>query len=206
MNIETISALGLASTIALAVQPASAAQYEAWQLDAAHADVGFSVTHLAISEVTGKFKAVSGSMHFDEDQLTNSSVEVTVDLGSVDTGQAKRDDHLKSPDFFNVEEHPTMTFKSTKVKKAGKGKLKVTGDLTLNGVTKSVTLDVDGPSKASKNPFSGNIHRAFTASGTIDRRDFGLTWNKALETGGVVVGREVRIQISAEFVKPADNA
>ncbi|MEM1026340.1 MAG: YceI family protein [Myxococcota bacterium] len=206
MNFSKITNLTLASALVFVAGPAGADNHEEWALDAAHADVAFSVTHLAISEVTGKFKAVSGSMHFDEANIAESSVEVTVDLSSVDTGQAKRDGHLQSADFFNVEKNPSMTFKSTKVKRAGKGKLKVTGDLTLHGVTKSVVLDVVGPSQATKNPFSGNTHRAFTATGTIDRRDFGLTWNKALESGGVVVGHEVRIRISAEFVKPTGEA
>lgn len=185
---------------------AGAAQASEWQLDPAHTDVTFSVTHLAISEVTGKFKTVSGTMNLDPDNLKDSSVDVTIDVASINTGVDKRDGHLKSPDFFNVEKFPTLTFKSTKVRKAGKGKLKVTGDLTMHGVTKSVTLDVDGPSPAVKNPFSGEAHRAFTATGKLDRREFGLEWNKALESGGVVVGNEIQITISAEFINKADAA
>ncbi|MGF1508351.1 MAG: YceI family protein [Myxococcota bacterium] len=172
-----------------------------WQLDKSHTDVGFKVKHLAISNVKGTFTDVEGSLDFDKDNPTKGSVKVTVNLASVNTNEKKRDDHLRSEDFFNVEKYPTMTFVSSEVKKAGKGKLAVTGDLTLHGVTKKVTFDVEGPTQQITDPW-GNYRRGFSATAKIDRRDFGLTWSKTLETGGLVVGNDVWITIEAEFLRP----
>lgn len=183
---------------------AGSAQAAEWTIDQAHTNVGFKVRHLMVTNVQGAFNKVEGKLAIDEKDITKSTLNVTVDLASVNTANQKRDDHLRSGDFFDVEKYPTMTFVSKKVKKAGKGQLKVTGDLTLHGVTKEVTLDVEGPSDEVKGPW-GSWHTGFSATGKINRTDFGLTWNKALESGGVVVGEEVFITIDAEFVRPVED-
>lgn len=170
-----------------------------WNIDPDHSSTGFKVRHLMVSNVKGVFGKVQGVVNVDDQDLTKSNVSVTIDTASIDTGVAKRDTHLRSPDFLDVAKYPTMTFVSTKVAKGGKG-LKVTGNLTLHGVTRPVVLDVEGPSQESKDP-KGNIRRGASASTKIDRKDFGLTWNKALETGGVVVSDEVAIEIEVEMIK-----
>jgi polyisoprenoid-binding protein YceI len=169
-----------------------------WKLDTSHTTVGFSVPHLVISSVDGRFKEATAKINLDEADLTKSQVSVEINAASVDTGDQKRDDHLKAPDFFDAKKFPKLTFKSTKIVKAGSG-YKLTGDLTIRDVTKSVTLDatLSGPVKT---PW-GNQARAAKVSGKIKRGDFGLKWNKALETGGVVVGEEVTIDVKAEVTK-----
>jgi len=136
----------------------------------------------------------------DDADITKSKVDVTIDAASIDTANAKRDEHLRSPDFFDVAKYPTLKFVSTKVAKAGEGRLKVTGNLTIHGVTKEVVLDVEGPSPAVKDPW-GNTKSGASATTKINRKDFGLTWNKALETGGMVVGEEVLITLEVELLK-----
>lgn len=201
MNASNIAWTALA--LALTTGSAQAGTAE-WKLDQAHTDVSFKVRHLTVSNTRGRFGVVEGTLHFDEKNPEKSQVDVAIDVNSVDTRDQKRDDHLRSPDFFDVAKYPKMTFKSTKVKKDGNGSWKVMGDLTLHGVTKPVTLEVEGPTPQIKDPW-GNLRRGFTATTKIDRRDFGLTWNKALETGGLVVGNEVTITIDAEFMKPASQ-
>jgi polyisoprenoid-binding protein YceI len=171
-----------------------------WNIDPEHSNVGFKVRHLMISNVKGSFEKNSGVVDINDKDITKSKVEVSIDTASINTNVQKRDDHLRSPDFFDVAKFPTMTFVSKKVAKAGKDKLKVTGDLTLHGVTREVVLDVEGPSKESKDPW-GNIRRGATATTKINRKDFGLTWNKALETGGVAVGEEIAITLEIEMIK-----
>ena len=169
-----------------------------WEIDTAHSSAGFSVRHLMVSNVRGDFGKVTGAVNLDDKDITKSTVEATIAVSSINTRDEKRDGHLKSPDFFDVAKFPTITFKSKKVAKAGEGKLKVTGDLTIHGVTKEVVLNVDGPAKEAKDPW-GNIKSGAVATTKINRKDFGLGWNKVLETGGVAVGEEVSITIDIEL-------
>ena len=189
-----------ALTAALLVVPslAGAASYE---LDPAHSTVQFSVRHMMVSNVRGEFREVSGSLEFDEKDLAKSSIDVSINAKSISTANEKRDEHLRNADFLDVEKFPTITFKSKKFVKTGNGH-KVTGDLTLHGVTKEVVLNVDGPTKEVKDPWGG-IRIGASATAKINRKDFGLTWNKAMEAGGVVVGDEISIQLEVEFTKKA---
>ncbi|HJV33627.1 YceI family protein [Geomonas sp.] len=188
----------LATLTALSVPAMALAS--TWNLDPDHSNVGFKVRHLMVSNVKGNFDKFSGTINIDDKDITKSSVQVSIDTNSINTNVQKRDDHLRSPDFFDVAKYPTMTFVSKKVVKAGKDKLKVTGNLTLHGVTKEVVLEVEGPSADTKDPW-GNIRKGATATAKINRKDFGLVWNKALETGGVAVGEEVTIILEAEMVR-----
>jgi polyisoprenoid-binding protein YceI len=186
-------------TIIALVLPALASA-TTWNIDPEHSNIGFKVRHLMVSNVRGSFEKNSGVVDINDKDITKSKVEVSIDTASINTNVQKRDEHLRSADFFDVAKFPTMTFVSKKVAKAGKNKLKVTGDLTLHGITKQVVLDVEGPSAESKDPW-GNIRRGAVASTKINRTDFGLVWNKALETGGVVVGEEVTITLEIEMIK-----
>ena len=188
--------LFLAPTLALAAG-------SSWSVDASHSQVGFSVKHLVISNVRGEFGAYQGKLALDESDVTKSSVEATIDVNSIDTRVADRDTHLKSADFFDVAKYPSITFKSTKVAKAGKDRLKVTGDLTLHGVTKSVVLDVT-TSPEVKGMY-GETRRGISATTRISRKDFGLTWNKVVEAGPAV-GDEVAIALDLEAVKDQPRA
>jgi len=188
-----------AAVAALAFAPALArADASTWNIDPAHTMAGFSVKHLVISTVRGEFGKTTGVLHLDDKDVTKSTVEATVDATTVNTRIADRDTHLKSPDFFDVAKYPTITFKSTKVEKAGEGKLKVAGNLTMHGVTKPVVLEVEGPTAPIKDP-GGHLRRGLSASTTINRKDFGLQYNKMIEAGPVV-GDEVKIEIEAELV------
>ena len=169
-----------------------------WNIDASHSQVGFAVKHLVISNVRGEFGAYQGKLFLDEADVTKSTVNATIDVNSLNTKVADRDTHLKSADFFDVAKYPTMTYKSTKVEKAGKDRLKVTGDLTLHGVTKPVVLDVS--TSAEVKGMYGETRRAFAATTKIDRKDYGLTWNKLVEAGPAV-GDEVAITLDLELVK-----
>ncbi len=171
-----------------------------WTIDPDHSNVGFKVRHLMVSNVKGSFEKHTGTVEIDDKDITKSKVEVSIDTNSINTNVIKRDEHLRSADFFDVAKFPTMTFVSKKVVKNGKDNLKVTGDLTLHGVTKQVVLDVEGPTKESKDPW-GNIRRGATATTKINRKDFGLVWNAALETGGVAVGEEITITLEIEMIK-----
>ncbi len=171
-----------------------------WTIDPDHSNVGFKVRHLMVSNVKGTFDKESGTVEINDKDITKSKVEVTIDTNSVNTNVSKRDEHLRSADFFDVAKYPTMTFISRKVVTDGKDRLKVTGDLTLHGVTKEVVLNVEGPSKESKDPW-GAIRKGVTATTKINRKDFGLVWNKALETGGVAVGEEITITLEIEMIK-----
>jgi polyisoprenoid-binding protein YceI len=188
----------LSSSLFLALSVPAGAFASTWTIDGAHADVSFSVRHMMVSNVKGSFTKVEGTVELDDKDVTKSKVSVTIDAKTVDTANAKRDEHLRGADFFDVEKFPTITFESTKVAKA-KGGLKVTGNLTIHGVTKSVVLDVEGPTNAIKDPWGMN-RRGLSASTKINRKDFGLTWNNVLEAGGVAVGDEVKISIEAELV------
>jgi polyisoprenoid-binding protein YceI len=171
-----------------------------WQIDPEHSQVGFKVRHLMISNVKGEFAKYQGTVEIDDQDITRSRVNVTIDTASIDTGVVKRDEHLRSPDFFDVVTHPTMTFVSKKVAKAGEGQLKVTGDLTIRGVTKEATLAVENLSAPIKDPW-GSFRRGASATAKINRKEFGLAWNKALEAGGVAVGDEVTITLEVEMIR-----
>jgi polyisoprenoid-binding protein YceI len=183
----------------------TAAQASTWEIDPAHTSIGFRVKHMMVSTVRGSFEKVTGTLELDDKDITKSSVEVTVDVGSITTHEPKRDGHLKSPDFFDVAKYPAATFRSTKVQKAGKNKLKVYGDLTLRGVTKPLVLDVEGPTPAYKTPYGGTV-RGVQATTKIDRKDFGIIWNKALDSGGVLVGNEVTLDLNVEVSEKASAA
>lgn len=191
--------LATASTIIALSLPALASA-TIWNIDPEHSNIGFKVRHLMVSNVRGLFEKHSGVVDINDKDITKSKVEVTIDTASINTNVQKRDEHLRSADFFDVATFPAMTFVSKKVAKAGKNKLKVTGDLTLHGITKQVVLDVEGPTGESKDPW-GVIRRGAVAGTKINRKDFGLVWNKGLETGGVVVGDEVTITLEIEMIK-----
>lgn len=171
-----------------------------WELDSAHTGVQFKVRHLMVSYVRGDFERISGKIVYDEQDVSKSSADITIDADSINTRVAKRDKHLRSPDFLDVAKHPSITFKSKKVEKAGNGKLKMTGDLTIRGLTREVVLEIEGPTSVIKDPW-GNTRAGGVATTKINRKDFGLTWNKTLEAGGVVVGDEVEITIDIEIMK-----
>ena len=172
-----------------------------WNIDPAHSAAEFKVKHMMISNVKGKFSGISGDLHRFEADHTQSTLEVSIDTSTVNTQDQQRDGHLKSADFLHVEKFPAMTFKSTHIEKKGEG-FAVTGDLTIHGVTKPLTLVVEDVSEPAKDP-RGNTRIGLTASTKINRKDFGLTWNTALETGGVLVGEDVSITLDVEFIKAA---
>ncbi len=171
-----------------------------WNIDPDHSNLGFKIKHLMVSNVKGNFEKYSGNVELNDKDITKSKVEITIETNSVNTNVKKRDDHLRSADFFDVAKYPTMTFVSKKVTVVGPDKLKVTGDFTLHGVTKEVVLDLEGPSAESKDPW-GNTRKGATATTKISRKDYGLMWNQALETGGVLVGDEVEITLEVEMIK-----
>ena len=171
-----------------------------WKIDPAHSSADFKVKHMMISHVKGSFSGLSGTLTEDPADPTQSSVEASVDISTLSTGDAQRDAHLKSADFFHHEQHPTMAFKSTKVVNKDGGEYAVTGDLTLHGVTKPVTFAVEGPSAPGKDPW-GNTRIGLSATTKINRKDFGLSWNAALETGGILVGEDVQITLEVQFIK-----
>lgn len=175
------------------------AEPHTYSIDASHATAQFSVRHLMVSNVKGTFGKFSGTAVWDPSNLAAAKLEATIDVASVDTNQAKRDAHLRSADFFDAERFPTMTFQSTRFHKAG-SQLKMTGQLTIKGITKEVTFDIDGPTEAIKDQ-RGIYRRGASATATINRKDFGLTYNALLETGGAVVGDEVKILLEAELVR-----
>ncbi len=187
----------LASLLALVPALALAAP-TTWSVDPSHSQVGFAVKHLVISNVRGEFKTYQSKISLDDADVTRSTVEATIDVSSLDTKVADRDAHLRSADFFDVANHPSMTFKSTKVAKAGKDRLKVTGDLTLRGVTRPVVLEVTTTPEVKG--MGGEARRGFAASTKISRKAFGLTWNKVVEAGPAV-GDEVTIALELETVK-----
>lgn len=169
-----------------------------WALDPTHSELQFKVKHLMISNVTGTIKSIEGTLESDGDSFINTKIAFKADLSSIDTGNEQRDGHLKSADFFDVASNPSISFESTKYNASED---KVTGNLTIKGITKSVTLDVEFAG-TNKDPY-GNFKAGFSISGKINRTDFGLTWNAALETGGVMVSEEVKILAEVQFVKQA---
>jgi len=189
---------GLAMTLSLTAGAATST----WQIDPQHSSAQFAVRHLGLSTVRGAFSKLSGAVLLDDQDVTKSSVEVTIDVNTVDTREPDRDKDLRSEHFFDVDHFPTMTFKSKKVEQVAPAKLRVTGDLTIHGTTKEVVLDVDGPTTPLKDP-RGNQHIGFSATTKINRQDYGVKWNAKLDNGGVVVGDDVNIMIDVELVQKA---
>ena len=171
-----------------------------WNIDPVHSHAEFKVRHMMISNVKGEFKGVTGTLNLNGADLTKSGVEISIDAATISTGEAQRDAHLKSADFFDAERFPTLNFKSNRVAKNKDGALTVAGDLTIHGVTRNVLLQVEGPSEPMKDPW-GNTRIGLSATTRISRKDFGLTWNTALETGGIMVGDEVNITLDIQFIK-----
>lgn len=194
-----------AATLLLQINNAQA-DAETWEIDAAHSSANFSVRHLMVSDVRGSFSDVLGTVSLDEKKLDQSKVEATVGIESLSSGNKKRDEHLKSPDFFDAKKFPRMAFSSTKITKKGKDKFKVDGNLTIHGVTKPAVLQISQLSKSVTNPFTGGLSRGLKAETTINRKDFGLVWNKALDAGGVAVGDEVSIVLDIELHQAAKPA
>jgi polyisoprenoid-binding protein YceI len=188
---------GLAAALAL---PASAGT-TTYQIDPRHSSAGFGVTHLMISTVRGEFHGVTGTVVVDDSDISKSSVNVTIDATTVDTREPDRDKHLKSEAFFDVAKYPTITFQSTKVERNNDGSLKVTGDLTIRGVTKTAVLTANLPKAPIKDPW-GLQRTATSASTRINRQDFGVAWNQKLDSGGVVVGDDVNVTLDVEMIIP----
>ncbi len=174
----------------------SAATYK---IDGSHSSANFSIKHMMIAKVHGGFEKLSGTLQLDSSDITKSSIQASIEAASINTREAQRDAHLKSADFFDVEKYPTLDFKSTKVEKDGE-ELKVTGQLTIHGVSKEVVFQVDGPTAEVKDPY-GNIKIGISATAKIKRKDFGLGWNAALEAGGVLVGDEVALSLDIQFAR-----
>jgi polyisoprenoid-binding protein YceI len=172
-----------------------------WTIDPSHSTVGFAVKHMMISTVRGRFANFTGTVALDEANPANSSLDVTIDAASIDTRAEQRDGHLRSADFFDVEQHPSLTFRSKRIEGDPNRTFKVIGDLTIRGVTREVTLDAAFEG-SGKDPW-GNERRAFSARGKVNREDYGLRWNQALETGGILVGNDVKIEIESQFLKAA---
>lgn len=189
----------LSSLFAATLFSASLATAEEYEIDSSHSRVGFKVRHLGLSNVIGQFGSFSGVISYDPTKVAGSTAVVVVAVKSIDTDEKKRDDHLRAEDFFNSEKFPEIKFVSKSVKAAGDKTFAVTGDLTIKDVTKPVTLTVEYQGTA-KDPY-GNDRVAFSATSKIDRREFGLTWSKILETGAIVVGNDVSIEIDIEAVK-----
>jgi len=170
-----------------------------WNIDPSHSAIAFAVRHMVVSKTRGRFTKWSGQLRFDAENPVVSSVEVTIDPASIDTADGQRDAHLRSADFLDVENFPTASFRSTKVEESEAGRYRITGDLTVHGVTKSLVLDVTYEG-SGKDPWGGE-RAGFSGSTSIDRKDFGLRWNQALETGGVLVGDKVELMLEIEAVK-----
>jgi len=186
--------------LAAAFSMSAGAAKSTWQIDPQHASAQFAVKHLMISTVRGEFHGVNGTINWDDRDVTKSTIDVTIDATTVDTREPQRNEHLKSPDFFDVAKYPTITFISKKIDLAGTDHLKITGDLTIHGITKEVVLDVDGPTAPVKDPW-GNTRAAVNASAKVNRQDFAVKWNANMDNGGVVVGDEVKINIDLEMIK-----
>jgi polyisoprenoid-binding protein YceI len=200
MGMKRTRMAGWAAALVLAAGTvAASAQVADWKLDPNHSEADFAIKHMAVSTVHGSFRGVAGVVHLDSADLRKSSVDASIDVGTVDTGIAARDNHLKSPDFFDVAKFPTLTFKSTSVTRSGSG-YEVKGDLTLHGVTKPVVLNMEAPGKEVADQ-RGKLHRGFSASTVINRKDFGLVWGGTLASGEAVLGDEVKITLDVDAVK-----
>jgi polyisoprenoid-binding protein YceI len=184
----------------MATSPATSVAVTTWKIDPAHSSAEFKVKHMMISNVKGSIKGIAGDLTEHATDSSLSSIEATLDVATLSTGEVQRDGHLKSADFLDMEKYPTISFKSTKVEPKDSDEYAVTGDLTIHGITKPVTLAVEGPSAQHKDPY-GNTRIGLEATTKINRKDFGLIWNATLETGGVLIGEEVHITIDLELIK-----
>jgi len=173
-----------------------------WTIDPVHSTAEFRVKHMMIANVRGRFTGVTGKLVFDPSDIGRSSVEASIEVASIDTRDPQRDTHLKSPDFFDAEKFPAMTFRSARATRKSSGMIAVSGPLTIHGVSKEVEFEIEGPTPPVKDPW-GNTRIGVSATTKIDRRDYGLNFNAALETGGVLVGEEVHITLELEFVQSA---
>ncbi len=173
-----------------------------WSIDPAHSNAHFTVRHMMISNVRGEFSLVSGNVQLDPADVTRTQIEVEIKAASINTREEKRDAHLRSADFFDVEKYPDITFRSKRIVAKGEGDFQVLGDLTIHGVTREVTFAVEGPTPVVKDPW-GNLRIGITANAKINRKDFGLVWNALVEGGGVMVGEDVKIELDAELVRTA---
>jgi polyisoprenoid-binding protein YceI len=179
-----------------------------WNIDPGHSSASFAVKHMMVSTVHGSFSGLKGTVDYDPGNLAGATVNLTIDATTVDTRNENRDKDLKSPNFFDIEKYPTITFVSKRVVPGSAGKFQLVGDMTIHGVTKEVTFNVEGPASPVKDP-KGNLHSGATATTTVNRKDFGLTWNKTLEGGGVMVGDDVDVTVEVELVQmkpPAGTA
>jgi polyisoprenoid-binding protein YceI len=199
VKMRLLRSAAIALAIAFSLTLSGAAQTSTWAIDPNHSTAQFRVRHLGISNVSGNFNKVTGTVALNDKDITQSLVNATIDVNSVDTRVADRDKDLRSPNFFDAEKYPTIEFKSKRIVNNG-GKLQLVGDLTLHGTTREVILDVDGPTPELSDPW-GNLRRGFSATTTINRKDFGVLWNNTLKTGEAVVGDTVKIQIDVELVK-----
>ena len=190
------------SATTVSSQPVTAAPASRWTIDASHSSVGFSVRHMMITNVRGEFTSFSGEVSYDGKRPEAASVKASIDIASLNTREPKRDEHLRSADFFNAEAYPTMTFTSKRVAAAGEDRLQVVGDLTIAGTTREVTLDVRDITKPHTDPW-GQSRIGASARTKVRRSDFGMKWNAALEAGGVLVGDEVTIDIDVSLVAAA---
>ena len=190
----------LAATLAAVVAISSPAATTMWQIDPQHTAAGFSVKHLMISTVRGQFKSVTGTVVWDDQDISKSELDVTIDANTLDTSEPKRDADLRSANFFDVAHYPTITFKSKKIEQVSAGKMKVTGELTIHGVTKEVVLDVEGPTGPVKDPW-GNTRVAASATTKLNRQDYGIKWDNKMDNGGLVVSNDVDITIDLEMIK-----
>jgi polyisoprenoid-binding protein YceI len=197
--VKTAQRIRIVAAISLLASLPALAQTSNWSIDPAHSTAQFTVRHLAISNVTGSFTKVTGSIVLNDKDIAQSQVSASIDVNSVDTRVEARDKDLRSPHFFDVEKYPTIEFKSKRIVSSD-GKLQIVGDLTIHGTTREVTLDVDGPTPELSDPW-GNLRRGISATTIINRKDFNLVYNNALKTGEAVVGDTVKIQIDAELVK-----
>jgi len=192
--------LATLTLLALLVSVPAVAQ-TTWQIDPAHSRAMFTVRHLGIANIRGDFSGVTGTVTFDGTDVTKAMVKATIDVNSITTRVAPRDNHLKTADFFDVESHPTMTFVSTSITSAGNGRYKMTGDLTLRGVTKSVTFDLEPPAGPITDPNNGATRMGAAATGSIDRKDFGVNYHQVLEGGVLGVGDVIQIQLDVEMIR-----
>ena len=199
---QLLSRTTIGAALAAVLAVSAAATTTTWQIDPQHTAAGFAVKHLMISTVRGQFKGVTGTVNWEDQDISKSTVDITIDANTVDTSEPKRDADLKSDKFFDVAKYPTITFKSKKIEQVSAGKLKITGDLTIHGVTKEAVLDVEGPTPPVKDPW-GNTRVAANATTKINRQDFGVKWNANMDGGGVVVGDDVAITIDLEMIKKA---
>ncbi len=195
--------MSIATTFTSSPAPRPAPAARTWNIDTSHATAGFRVRHLMVSHVRGHLGPVTGTVVIDEQEPSRSRVDVAIDVRGIDSRDPKRDEHLRSADFFDVDHHPAVTFRSTRVEAPDglSGDIRVTGDLTIRGVTRPVTLQVEPLGPAIQDPW-GNARRGVSARGRVNRKDWGLKWNLAIEAGGVAVGDEVTLEIDAELTAP----